>query len=296
MSDIEVFDQRKCIVGEGPFYEPESRRVGWVDILGSQVLWRGVDGDGLPAVDLPGHVGAAIPTTSGELVVCLPDGPAVRAGDGSLRQLGTYAEADSDAGVTSPITAMRSNDAKTDPRGRLWVSNMAYDVTPGVGALYRLASGEGRLEHVVPGSTIGNGLGWSPDAKTMYYIDTPTGHVEAFDFDAESGSVENRRTLIEIPVSEGMPDGMCVDAAGGLWVALWDGWALRRYHPDGALDRIVEFPTAQVSSCAFVGDDLDLLIVTTAARNRPDTETAAGQTFLHRPGDVVGLPVPPFNA
>lgn len=300
MTDIEVFDERRCIVGEGPFWQPRTRRVGWVDILGSRVLWRVLDGGDASSTDLPGHVGAAIPTTSGELLVCLPHGPSVLEGQGTLRSVGTYVEADAQAGVASPATPMRSNDAKTDPRGRMWVSNMAYDqdngAGDGVGALYRLASSAAELEHVIPGSTIGNGLGWSPDATTMYYIDTPTGRVDAFDYDVESGAVDNRRALIDIPSSAGMPDGMCVDAAGGLWVALWDGWAVRRYHPDGTLDRVVELPAAQVSSCAFAGDDLDVLVITTAARGRPDSERAAGHTFVHRPGDVVGLAVQPFAA
>jgi sugar lactone lactonase YvrE len=143
--------------------------------------------------------------------------------------------------------------------------------------------------------TISNGLGWSPAGDTMYYIDSPTGRIDAFDFDPDAGSLSRRRPLAVIEDGAGAPDGLCVDAEGGVWVALHNGGAVRRYTADGALDRVVTLPTPLVTSCAFGGPTYDLLFITTAAQGRAD-DPAAGQTYVHRPGDVVGLPPDRFGA
>jgi sugar lactone lactonase YvrE len=141
--------------------------------------------------------------------------------------------------------------------------------------------------------TISNGLGWSPDRSTMYFVDTPTGRVDAFDYDPGTGAIGHRRPFAVLGARDGSPDGLCVDAAGGVWVALWNGSAVRRYTPAGDLERTVTLPTPQVTSCAFVGDRLDLLLITTAADGRAD-DPAAGRTYVHRPGDVTGLPTDRF--
>lgn len=290
---MEIFDDRVCMLGEGPFYDACGQRVGWVDILGSRVLWRDLTADESGHVDLPEHVGAAVVRQSGELMVCLPDGLAMIGDDETVRPLADFADADIAAGTTRAATPMRSNDAKSDPAGRVWVSAMAYDATPGAGALYRL-DGD-RFDRVLGDVAIGNGPAWSPDHRMMYFTDSPAQCIDAFDYDITTGDIANRRTLIHIPPSDGMPDGMCVDSDGGIWVAFWGGWALRRYDPDGCLVRTIEVPAAQVTSCAFAGTDLDLLIITTAARHRPEAETGAGLTYVFCPGDVTGIPVGPVS-
>jgi sugar lactone lactonase YvrE len=258
-------------------------------------------------VATPGHIGAAVLRRGGGLVLCLPDGPVLAApspaapgeekapSEGEqfrFTPLGSYAEADVAAGQpAAPAGALRSNDAKADPAGRMWLGTMAYDETPGASALYRLDSGAAGPVRVLGGVTISNGLGWSSDAKTMYYIDTPTGWIDAFDYDLETGELANRRGFAQIPAGAGSPDGMTTDADGGVWVALWGGGAVRRYRQDGSLDRVVEVGTPNVTSCAFAGADLDLLVITTATANEPDAGPRAGLTYAHRPGDVVGTPV-----
>lgn len=321
MVDVEVFDDRRCLLGEGPHYDEPTRRVVWVDILGRQVLWRTVDtvtrpaghagrdetdtrADADPAGDgasdagdvggftVAGHVGAAVPRRGGGLVLCLPDGPVLLEPDGATRVLDGCAAVDARAGVSRPADAslLRCNDAKADPGGRLWLGTMAYDETPGAGALYRLDPGAPGPTRVLSDVTISNGLGWSPDGRTMYYIDSPTGRIDAFDHDVATGEISGRRVFAAVD-GRGMPDGLCVDAGGGVWVALWHGAAVHRYSSDGRLDRVLPVPTPQVTSCTFAGDGYRLLVITTAAVDRPADDGAAGLTYACEPGDVVGVPV-----
>jgi len=292
---VEVFDARVCRLGEGPHYDERTDHMIWVDVLGKLVRWRRPGTDEVGEFVTPGHIGAAVPRENGGLVLCLPDGPTLRDPDGTLHPLGGYAQADAAAGrprADGPAT--RSNDAKADPRGRLWLGTMPYDETPGAGALYRLDPGADTPVRVVDDVTISNGLGWSPDGSTMYYIDTPTRRVDAFAYDLASGTLGERRTFITMPEDAGFPDGMCVDAAGGVWVAAWSGGAVRRYDPDGALDRVIEIGTPLVTSCAFAGPRLDLLVVTTAG-GREQRDAGAGLIYAQPLDDVTGRPVDRFG-
>lgn len=288
---MEIFDRRVCQLGEGPYYDERMGRVGWVDILGRAVLWHELATGRTGALATAGHVGAAVPRANGGLVLCLPAGPMLLDLDGDRRHLGTFAEADAAAGepAAGGAPARRANDAKADPYGRLWLGTMAYDTTPGAGALYRLDPGADAPARVLDGVTVSNGLGWSPDGTLMYYVDTPTGRIDVFDYDGQTGGLAGRRGFVEIEAGAGQPDGMCVDAEGAVWVALWGGGAVRRYTPDGVLERTVEVGTPLVTSCAFAGDGYDQLIITTARQGR-DSD-AAGLTYRHRPGDVTGVPV-----
>jgi sugar lactone lactonase YvrE len=301
---VAVFDERVCRLGEGPYYDDRSDRAGWVDILGRTVRWRELAGNGAGELAVADHVGAAVPRRGGGLVLCLPAGPTLLDPDGSVHPLGSYAEADAEAERAAgpwvrPAAAAgqpprRSNDAKADPAGRLWLGTMAYAETPGAAALYRLDPGAAGPTRVLGGVTISNGLGWSPDATTMYYVDTPTGRVDRFDYDLGTGLPSGRRPFATVDPADGAPDGLCVDADGGVWVALWGGSAVRRYTPAGRLDRVVALPTPQVTSCAFAGPDYRLLLITTAAAGRPAADTAAGLTYRYEPGDVAGRPVDRF--
>jgi sugar lactone lactonase YvrE len=291
---VEVFDDRICQLGEGPYYDDRSGRVGWVDILGRSVLWRALGTGETGAIPVEGHIGAAVPRERGGLVLCLPTGPVLLDPDGGEHRLAGFTEADAAAGRPRPVAApaVRGNDAKADPYGRLWLGTMAYNETAGAGALYRLEPEGSTPLRVLDGVTVSNGLGWSPDGSLMYYVDSPTRRIDVFDYRGPTGAVAGRRPFAAIEAGAGFPDGLCVDAAGGVWVALWGGGALRRYTPDGSLDRVLEVGTAQVTSCAFAGPGYEDLIITTAGRHRPDP--GAGLTYVHRPGDVVGAPVHRF--
>lgn len=181
----------------------------------------------------------------------------------------------------------RMNDGKVDPAGRFWAGTMAHDEEEGAGSLYRMDT-DHTVHRVVAAVTISNGIDWSPDGRTMYYIDTATRRVDQMEFDNSTGTVRSRRPLITLGSSEGYPDGMTVDSDGYLWIALFDGWGVQRYAPDGRSDRRIDLPAAQVTSVAFGGDDLDELFITTGQENFPAggkrDQPHAGSVFRCRPG------------
>jgi sugar lactone lactonase YvrE len=190
-----------------------------------------------------------------------------------------------------PVPArLRLNDAKPDPAGRLWVGSMSPRGRA-EGALYRVAPGS-RAEAVLEGVAISNGLGWSPDGERLFYIDTPTQRIDVLDFDVRSGAATGRRPFAAVPNRAGRPDGLAVDAEGGVWVALFGGAALRRYGAGGDLDLVVPLPVSHPTSCAFGGAALHELYVTTAGRPRLDQAKGAlaGRLLRLRPG-VCGAPV-----
>src|SRR6202008_2667995 len=166
----------------------------------------------------------------------------------------------------------RFNDGKADRWGRFWAGTM-LEGTHGAGAFYRLDP-DGSLHTMRTDVSVSNGLGWAPDGRTMSYGDTSTGGVDAFDHDPETGELTDRRRLVD--VERGWPDGLTVDAEGNLWVALWDGWAVRRYTPDGRLTDTVELPAQRIPGCAFGGADLSTLYITSARAGLSD-EVLAGQ-------------------
>jgi sugar lactone lactonase YvrE len=290
---VDILDDRRSELGEGPIWDERTGDVVWVDITGCAVHTHRLADGAQRTLTSPTCVGAVVPREkAGEgWLAILEDGPALLAEDGRVTALGSFAEADGHA----PNTAIRANDAKCDPRGRCWCGTMAYDQTPGQGALYRLDPGARLPTRVLEDLTISNGMGWSSDARTMYFIDTPTQRISKFDYDPDSAMITNRRTLVEIAREDGWPDGLTVDADDCLWVALWGGGAVRRYTPDGRLDRVVTFPCAQVTSCVFVGSTLDRLAVTSAWHGLSQPEPLAGSTFVIEPG-VSGTATAAFGA
>lgn len=181
------------------------------------------------------------------------------------------------------------NEGGCDPDGRFYCGSMAYDQRPGGAALYRLDP-DGSTRVVLEGVIVSNGLDWSPDGARAYYNDTATYRVSVFDYDRDAG-LTGRRTLVE---TTGRPDGLTVDAEGGVWVAISNGGAVHRYTPEGALDAVIELPVTKVTACAFGGPDLDQLFITTSRENLPPgREPLAGALFRAIPG-VVGLPTREF--
>lgn len=289
---VETWDERVCYLGEGPGYDERAGRTYWVDILASRIMWRDDDGS-VGELTTGAHVGAAVLREGEGFALCLADGVHLVDRPGEPAQA-TFRFADA-VGAPDPDVPMRANDAKADPAGRLWVGTIAYDERPGVAGLYRLDPGAERLVRVLDGLTISNGLGWSPASDVMYFVDSMSFQISAFPFDAATGECGPRRTFAVIDPSEGVPDGLCVDAAGGVWVALWYGGRVRRYHSDGTIDRdVVVGP--RVTSCAFTGPELDQLVITTARKDDPAPPAGAGMTYVYRPSGIVGLPTHRFAA
>jgi sugar lactone lactonase YvrE len=187
---------------------------------------------------------------------------------------------------------VRFNDGGCSPAGTLYAGTMAYDSAPGRGSLFRVSGREGsHVETVLDDVTVSNGIGWSPDGAHVYYNDTRSGFVDVFD-DVDD-RLANRRHFATID-PPGKPDGLTVDAEGGVWVALWGASAVHRYASDGGLSEVVELPVSQVSACTFGRPDLDTLFITTSRQNlADDAEPQAGSVFAVQPG-VRGLPVLPY--
>lgn len=263
--------------GEGPAWDAAAGRLIWVDLL------RGIvhrldpaTGDDQP-VQVGQPVGAAVPRAGGGLALAVRDGFALLDPGSDRPRMVAEVEADTPSN--------RMNDGKCDSSGRFWAGTMAFDPVPGAGALYRLDS-DGRVTTVLENVTISNGLDWSPDERLMYYIDSPELRVDVFDHDPDTGAVENRRPLLDTPAELGVPDGMTLDADGFLWVAFYGGGRVRRYAPDGALERELMLPVAYTTSCAFGGEALDRLYVTTSrVELGPDDTSAAGAVFELAPGE-----------
>jgi sugar lactone lactonase YvrE len=185
--------------------------------------------------------------------------------------------------------AIRFNEGGCDPSGNFIVGTMAYDETPGAGTVYRL-SPDGSVDVVLSGVTISNGLAWTADGTTAYYNDTRTQRVDAFSWDAERG-LHDRRPFVRIDPADGSPDGLTVDAEGGVWTALWGGSAVRHYDAAGRLDEVIELPVPQVSACTLGGDRLDRLFITTSRDGEDEAKyPSAGSVFVAAV-DTPGLPV-----
>ncbi|MEM3844841.1 MAG: SMP-30/gluconolactonase/LRE family protein, partial [Candidatus Parvarchaeota archaeon] len=150
--------------------------------------------------------------------------------------------------------------------GRFWAGTLNLEEKDPLGALYKIERNHS-VTKMVDKVTISNGIAWSPDNRIMYYIDSPTKRVDAFDYDVESGTISNRRTVVEIPDNSGVPDGMTSDSEGMIWIAHWGGWKVSRWNPyNGKLIEVVNVPVERVTSCVFGGDNLDELYITTARR------------------------------
>ncbi len=274
---------------EGPCWDARTGRLLWVDQYAGLVRIGEYDGASLHVVathDVGSAIGAVVPSASddGWLVACA-QGFARLTADGTLALL---AQPESDVDVRT-----RMNDGKCDADGRFWAGSMAWDKRTGAGSLYRLEH-DLSVTVVLRDVTISNGLAWSADGATMYYIDTPTQRVDAFDV-ADDGTLQARRPVVRL--DDGFPDGMCIDADGCLWVAVWGGSAVHRFDPDGTLRAVVEVDAPQVSSCCLGGPDGRTLFVTTSQEGMDADARAAhplsGHVFAGRV-DVPGAPAAMF--
>jgi sugar lactone lactonase YvrE len=268
-------------LGEGPTWDSARELLIWVDILNSRIHTFDPSDGSRTVMVTEQHVGAAKPRADGGLVVNLRDGVGLYSADGAFSWL-----------HREVVPGRRGNDAAVDPDGGFWAGTMTYAEKPGGGDLKRV-TGDGSAATVLPDVSVSNGTGWSPDGRLMYYIDTPTRRIDVFDVDdaGEAGfeSVSGRRALAEIEEGAGYPDGLTVDADGCVWVALWDGAALRRYAPDGKLDRTVRLPVACPTACAFGGADLRDLYVTTAGIGADLGASPLAGSVLVLPGVGQGL-------
>lgn len=273
-----VLDE-KTLLGEGSIWHPVENKLYWIDIEGKSLHIY----DPVLKVDKQINVGARVGT-----VVPVQGGGALLALQSGIHKINIKTE--KLTFLTNPLadSNIRFNDGKCDPSGRFWVGTMALDSRKNGGVLYRFDKDKSvhiMLENV----TISNGIVWTADKKTMYYNDTPTGTIQAFDYDDASGNITNRRVAVKIPKDIGAPDGMTIDAEGNLWVALWGGGIVGKFNPiTGELLQKVIVPAPNVSSCAFGGKNLDILFITTARQWMNETQLKnfplSGGLFSVKPG------------
>lgn len=273
-----LYYEMKNDLGEGAIWNHEANEFWHIDIEGRKLFTTNIRSKEQKTFDVGQRIGTVVPNTSGQAVVALQDGIYNYDLISGTHEL-----------ITSPedtIPNIRFNDGKCDARGRLWVGSMGLEQKAYRASLYSIENGMPRQQ--LDSITISNGIVWSKDNRTMYYIDTPDENVKAFDYDLETGNISNGRVVIEIG-GIGYPDGMAIDSEDMLWIALWNGNMVGRWNPNtGQLIGKVNVPAHNITSCAFVGEQLDSLIITSARVDMSDEELAeyplAGSLFVVVPG------------
>ncbi len=285
----ELVVDARAIIGEGPVWDADRGLLWWVDILGGLVHAFDPATGKDDAFEIGQAAGAVALRHDGGILVLGQD--AILALDPATRRL-------------APVFAFarenpprRSNDAKPDPTGRLWIDRMPFDHAHGMGSLRRLDA-DLNLMSILTDLTIPNGLAWSPDGATLYFAESLSRVVTAYDFDGTTGAISGGRPFLRIGAETGMPaeavpDGLTVDAEGSVWVAVWNGRCVIRVSPAGEVQARFDLPVSQVSSVCFGGADLSDLYVTSAREDFVEEDDAreplAGGLFRVRPG-VRGLP------
>jgi sugar lactone lactonase YvrE len=283
MSTVTAVDRHRCLLAENPRWLADRQLLQHVDITGRELhRLDPVSGERrIETVD--GDLGFAVVREAGGTVRGIERRLVAVSADGERRVL---------AEVEPEATDNRFNDGQCDGAGRLWTGTLSRDRTPGAAALYRVDP-DGGVTAVRERLTLANGTGWSPEGDTMYFIDSTEQRIDAFDYDIRDGTLGERRVLASVEAVDGLPDGLAVDAEGGVWVALFGGGALRRYARDGALTDVIALPTSNVTSLAFGGPALDRLYITTARHRLTDAQLRAqplaGAILQFDPG-VRGLP------
>ncbi|WP_137790272.1 SMP-30/gluconolactonase/LRE family protein [Bacillus sp. E(2018)] len=289
-SEAELVLPAKASLGEGPCWDSEQSVLYWVSILDKKVNIYDPRSHQNKEIQLDQMVGTVVPRESGGLVVALQKGFYFL--DLNTEELAPVVDPEHE------LPENRFNDGKCDPFGRFWAGTMSLSEEAKKGSLYCLDHDlhvEKKREHL----TISNGLAWSPDQSYMYLIDTPTKKVTRFQYDLQTGHIQNATDVISFPEGVGAPDGMTIDEEGMLWIAHWGGAQVSRWNPEtGEQLSSIPIPSLNVTSCTFGGENMDELYVTTARKNTSaenlERFPEAGGLFKVRPG-VKGIPAYSFK-
>ena len=283
---IDVVLPHRCLLGEGPVWDFRRKVICWVDILNGEIHQYSPVSKEHHVIPIGLMIGAAVLCTDGNFLTALSAGFAFVNRENELVSMIANPESD--------ITGNRFNDGKVGPDGRFWAGTMSHTDEPEKGSLYVFDTDHSVTKKISKVS-ISNGMAWSLDHKTWYYIDTPTYTVVAYDFDLVSGDISRKRVVINIPKEDGSPDGMTIDSEGMLWIAHWDGWQVTRWDPTtGEKLSGIKMPVARITSCAFGGDDFGDLYITSARTGLTEGQLAdqplAGSLFVIKNIGVKGLP------
>lgn len=283
MSSLECIVEAQDILGEGPFWSPDEASLYWFDIMQNRLSRVNPATSQYASWRLSSKCHGGAFCEGGGMIVTAHAGVCFY--DIQKNELTTIYPAESHT---------HFNDVKCDRRGRFWFGSVPKKIGEPTGSLFRVDP-DLTVRVMQPNAIASNGIGWSPDQKTMYFADTYGGGIFAYDFDLDSGEIDNRRLLI--PREDGLPDGLTVDAEGCIWCAYALSGAVYRFTPQGKIDRRVDVPAKFTTSCIFGGKDLDTLFITTARAGRPKEELEqlplSGALFAIQPG-VRGMPEPKF--
>lgn len=277
---VELSLKVKAKLGEGAFWDHKEKVLYWVDIEDRKVFLFDPLTKSNRVFETPSRVGTVVPKNKDEAVIALEDGIYIlNTQSGGISLL---------SDVESKMRENRFNDGKCDPNGNLWVGSMHLDQSAPKANLYKI-SPSGESTKMLDSVTISNGIVWTKDKSTMYYIDTPTGHIRAFDYNSDTSEISNERIAVVIPESLGYGDGMTIDEEDKLWVALWNGNSVVRFDPEsGELLEKIKVPAHNVTSCSFGGPNFETLYITTSSLDMNEEESKkfpnAGSLFEVKPG------------
>lgn len=289
--DIEILTKHTCLCGEGPLWDSATSTFYWIDIVDGTVNRFSLKNKNLVSFNTGQKIGSIAMASSGKIIAALKAG--IYSIDFENKQM------DSIVNPEAGNPGNRFNDGKCDPAGRFWVGSMSDNGIANAGTLYTLekdASVSRKLDRI----SISNGMAWDVERGIYYYIDTPTRKVMAFDYDDNSGNINNGRPVVEIVPDDGTPDGMTIDMEGMLWIAHWNGGRVSRWNPHNSQKLFELFlPVSKVTSCAFGGRNLEELYITTASVGLDQTELEqqplAGATFVYKDTGTRGLPATPVD-
>ncbi|MEP7242954.1 MAG: SMP-30/gluconolactonase/LRE family protein [Gammaproteobacteria bacterium] len=278
-----------ALLGESPAWDSERRVLYWADVERAAIFRWDPDRGQTGFWPMPELLGCIATTRRGRLIFAGAQGIGFFDPETGAIERSAHPEA--------ALPENRFNDGKVDRLGRFWSGTMHVPGTRPSGSLYRLGH-ELTAQRMDRPFTCPNGIGWSPDNRTMYFTDSMARTIWAYDFNLHSGTLGERRVFARLADHDGLPDGLTVDCEGGVWSAVWDGWRVIRYAPSGAIEREIRMPVQRPTSCAFGGDDLATLFVTSASFELDASALArgplAGALFSLCPG-VAGLPETPFH-
>ena len=262
--NAQLFSQEKYLLGESPFYDPRTKTISWVDIMDKKFFMLNSDGIKI-TFTFNQAIGTALPTENeGIYLIAGTDGLYLQDTHNDslilLKNLKEYYK-----------SYQRSNDAKADAMGRLWFGSSVDDnIHEASGNLFCMdTAGDDKITIRQPDTKISNGMAWSADRKKFYFSDTLQYAVFSYDYDLTTGEISNRQILFKVDKNNGLTDGMCIDAEDNLWVAFWGGHRIeQRSTKDGSLLSVINVDAKNVTSCCFIGDELDTLFITTSGNEQ----------------------------
>lgn len=282
--DIRAISEVVSDLGEGPIWTPETNSVTWTDITQNTFHTAYIDTGKTESFSVPSMIGAIAHAKDGHYIAATQKGFALISLEGNYSPLHSFLQDD-----------MRMNDGKVDPAGRFWAGSMALSFEKDRGSLYVLET-DNSYQKVLDNITLSNGMGWSPDARYFYYIDSIPGVLKRFDYDLDTGKISNPKNLITFDAASGVPDGMSVSSDGKIVVALWDGGRIEIYEPTGAKVSEIKLGVSRPTCCTFAGPNLDILIVSTASQGIDRSgEPLAGKILAVTGTDLSGLPTQQYG-